>query len=175
MPGPTAQPLFLPPAQEQILCALARAHTAPQRLVRRLRIILAAAEGLGVTETAQRLRLAPATVQLWRARWRQAEAGLSAAPDERLARVIEETLSDAPRSGTPATFSAEQVAQLIALGCEEPSRYGREVTHWTPPELADELVHQGIVASISPRSVGRFLKRGRDQTASEPVLAPSGS
>ena len=37
---------------------------------------------------------------------------------------------------------------------------GRPITHWTPPELADEAKKRGIVESISPRSVGRFLGRG---------------
>jgi putative transposase len=175
MPGPTAQPLLVTAAQEEILRSLARQHKAPQRLVRRLRIILAASEGLGVTDTAQRLRLAPSTVQLWRARWFSESERLVAAEDDPqlLSHIIEEVFSDAPRSGTPPTFSAEQVAQILALACEDPRGYGREVTHWTPRELAHEIVKQGIAESISPRSVGRFLKRGRPQTPPEPVLAPS--
>jgi hypothetical protein len=32
-------------------------------------------------------------------------------------------------------------------------------------------VQRGIVASISARSVGRFLKRGRSPAASQPLLA----
>lgn len=175
MPGPTAKPLVVTPAQEEILRSLARQHTAPQRFVRRLHIILAAGDGRGVTETAQRLHLAPSTVQIWRDRWLEASERLAALGQDReaLFPALTEILSDAPRSGTPPTFSAEEVAQIIALACEDPSRYGREVTHWTPEELAQEAVKQGIVASISPRSVGRFLKRGRAQTPPEPVLAPS--
>ena len=173
MPNPVAQPLPVTDAQFKLLRALARQQTAPQRLVRRVHIILAAGEGLGLTETARRYGISLSTVQIWRDRWHQASARLAALDEDpaALASAIEETLSDAPRAGTPPTFSAEQVAQIIALACEEPQRYGREVTHWTPSELADEVVKQGIVSSISPRSVGRFLKRGRAQTASEPVLA----
>lgn len=175
MPGPPAQPLSVTPGQHDILQTLARQHTAPQRLVRRVRIILAAAEGLGLTETAHRLGISLSTVQLWRNRWLGASDRLNAARDDRqaLAHVIEQTLSDAPRSGAPPSFSAEEVAQIIALACEEPTRYGREVTHWTAKELADEAAGQGIVESISPRSAGRFLKRGRPQTASESILAQS--
>lgn len=174
MPGPTAQPVLLTNTQQEILRALARQHTAPQRLARRVRIILAAAAGLGLTETAQRLGISLSTVQIWRERWLQASEGLAALGDdpEALTTAITETLSDAPRSGTPVSFSADEVAQIIALACEEPTRYGREVSHWTPAELAEEAVKQGIVSSISPRSVGRFFKRGRAQTPSEPVLAP---
>jgi transposase len=175
MPGPSAQPLSLTTNQYEILSSMLRQHTAPQRLVRRARIILATAEGLGLTETAQRLNINITTVQTWRNRWRDDSEPLAALDEDRpaLARAIEETLSDAPRSGTPPTFSAEEVAQIIALACEDPRRYDREVTHWTPEELADEVVKQGITESISPRTVGRFLKRSRPQTPPEPVLAPS--
>lgn len=173
MPSPVARPLPLTEAQCNILRVLDRQQTAPQRLVRRVRIILAAGEGLGLTETARRYGVSLSTVQIWRDRWHQASARLAALDEApaALASAIEETLSDAARAGSPPTFSAEQVAQIIALACEEPQHYGRQVTHWTPSELADEVIRQGIAESISPRSVGRFLKRGRAQTASEPVLA----
>jgi putative transposase len=59
----------------------------------------------------------------------------------------------------------------MALACEDPKATGRPVSHWTPRELADEAVHRGIVLSISPRTVGRFLKGGRPQAPSEPLLA----
>ena len=176
MPGPSAQPLTLTPSQYESLCTVTRQQTAPQRLVRRARIILAADEGLGLTETAQRLDINITTVQTWRNRWRNASERLLALDEDHpaLAHAIEETLSDAPRSGTRPTFSAEEVAQIIALACEAPARYGRPVTHWTPEELAEEAVKQGITASISPRTVGRFLKRSRAQTPSESILAQPG-
>lgn len=177
MPGPTAQPVLLTHTQHEILRGLARQHTAPQRLVRRVHILLAANEGLGLSQTAQRLGISLSTVQIWRDRWLETSPRLAGLDDdpEALASAIEEALSDAPRSGTPPTFSAEQIAGLIALACEEPARYGRPVSHWTPQELAEEAVKQGIVQSISPRSVGRFLKRGRAQTPPEPILAQPGA
>jgi putative transposase len=84
---------------------------------------------------------------------------------------IGELLADAARSGTPAKFSAYQVVQIIAVACEEPQESDRSVSHWTPRELADEVVRRGIVEKISPQSVERFLKGGRCETASEPLLA----
>jgi putative transposase len=59
----------------------------------------------------------------------------------------------------------------MALACEDPQATGRPVSHWSPRELADEAVHRGIVARISPRTVGRFLKGGGPQAPSEPLLA----
>jgi putative transposase len=71
---------------------------------------------------------------------------------------IEERLQDWPRSGSPGKFSAEQLVQLIALACEAPQDSGYPVSHWTPQEIAAEASKRGIVESISPRPVGRFLK-----------------
>jgi hypothetical protein len=68
-----------------------------------------------------------------------------------------EQLLDAPRPGGPATFTLEQTLQLFALACENPADSRRPISHWTPRELADEMVKRGWVESISPRHVGRLL------------------
>jgi transposase len=68
-----------------------------------------------------------------------------------------ERLQDAERPGAPLTFSPEQQTTLFALACEDPARSGRPISHWTPRELADELIKRQIVESISPRHVGRLL------------------
>ena len=92
--------------------------------------------------------------------------------EKALRKCVEEVLADAPRSGAPATFAPEQVVQIVALACEAPREgSGRAVTHWTPGELADEAVKRGIVGSISPRSVGRFLGRGGSETPQDALLA----
>lgn len=86
--------------------------------------------------------------------------------------AIVELLSDQPRSGWGGKFSAEQVTQILAVACESPDEESeRPVTHWTPRELADEVVRRGLVDSISPRHVGRFLKDGRLEATPQPVLA----
>lgn len=84
-----------------------------------------------------------------------------------------ERLQDAPRPGAPATFGAEQWCQIMALACEQPEASGRPISHWTPRELADEACKRGIVATISERHVGRFLKSSRPQTAPQSLLAQS--
>ena len=75
------------------------------------------------------------------------------------------------RSGTPATFTAEQIVQRVAVACEDPADSGRPLSHWTPREVADEVRKRGIVETISTRSVGRFLKSGRLTAASGGGLA----
>jgi len=110
--------------------------------------------------------------QTWRARWRAAANQLQVAEAKgEVEAVIQELLEDAPRSGAPATFTPEQLCQLMVVACEKPEASGRPVTHWTPPELADELVKREIVKQISPRSVGRFLKRSPAQTPFVNLLA----
>jgi putative transposase len=115
----------------------------------------------------------PLTVRKWRARWAAAEARLAAAEADppTLATTVAATLADAPRPGTPDTFSAEQIVQIVNLACTAPRACGRPIDAWTPRELADEAKRQGIVSSISPTTVGRFLGRSRSATASEPLLA----
>jgi transposase len=68
-----------------------------------------------------------------------------------------ERLADLDRPGAPDTFTPEQVCQLVALACEPPALYARPITHWTPRELADEAIKQGIVVRISIRHMGRLL------------------
>ena len=77
-------------------------------------------------------------------------SGREVPPDERL--------QDAPRPGGPASFSIEQITHLYAIACHPPEKYDRPISHWSARELADEMVKQGIVESISERHVGRLLK-----------------
>jgi len=176
MRGPLPPAVLLSDRLLAVVEHLTRCHTRPQRLVRRLTIVLAAASGLNNDQIARHLGIHRSTAQIWRLRWLAAatrlEAAVSAGDDDRLlARLVADALDDAPRAGTPPTFSAEQVVQIVALACEPPPGSDRPVSHWTPHDVADEAVTRAIVASISPRSVGRFLKRGPSPTASEPLLA----
>ncbi len=145
----------LSPEERCELERLRRTASTPQALARRSRIILLAGDGVGVVETAERLDVWRKTVSQWRACW-LAGSGTPASVAERL--------SDAPRSGAPARITAEQICAIVALACELPSESDRPVTHWSQQELADEAMKRGIVAQISQRSVGRFLKK--NQTSS---------
>lgn len=60
---------------------------------------------------------------------------------------------DAERPGKPTQFTTEQVLQLFAIACESPEKYDRPISHWTSRELAEEMVKQKIVESISPRHI----------------------
>jgi putative transposase len=173
MTGPQPVPVTVTPAQQTILDRLLRQHTCPQALVRRGKIVLAAAAGQYNEQIARQLGCSPTTVRLWRTRWAAAQAHLVVAEaDEReLHAAIASVLADEERPGAPDTFTAEQIVQIIALACTPPSESGRPIDAWTPRELADEAIKRKIVSTISARSVGRFLKTDRSQTASEPLLA----
>jgi len=174
MPG-KARKVVITERQQSILLSIVRSPTNPQRLVTRGKIILLAFRGKLNQEIGQQVGLNPDQVGTWRCRWQQAFERLVAIECQEgmkvLRTAIEDLLSDAPRSGGPVTFTAEQVTEILAIACESPEESGRPVTHWTPKELADEAQKRGIVPSISDRQVGRFLKSGRSQTASQSVLA----
>ena len=161
MAGPPPTALTLTGTQRRLLERLVRRHTSPQRFVRRAPIIVAAADGLNNEQIAQQLGLTRGTVRTWRDRWASASDELQAAEqagaDDAARRpLLTALLTDAPRLGAPVIFTAEQIVQRVALACTDPHDSGRPVTHWTPTELADEAEKRQIVASISPRSVGRF-------------------
>ncbi len=176
MRGPQPPPVVLSDRLRAVLAQLVRRQTSAQRLVRRLQIVLAAAAGRNNDQIARDHGIHRSTAQTWRTRWLmmapKLEAAVTAGDDDRLlARLVADALDDAPRAGAPPTFTAAQVVQIIALACEPPPDSDRPVTAWTPRELADEAMTRGIVATISPRSVERFLGSGRTPTASQPVLA----
>jgi len=173
MSGPAAQSITLTPPQQAALHQIVRRHSSPQALSRRAQIILAAASGERNDVLARRLGCTRKTIRTWRSRWAAAEAQLAITQSDPLALgdQIESILADEPRPGRPDTFTAEQLVHIVALACSLPADAGRPVEAWTPRELADEAIKQGIVESISPRSIERFLKSGRAQAAPKSLLA----
>ncbi len=162
MPGPKPPAIKLTATLQNILEQIVRCYTKPYYLVLRAKIILIAATGANNAEIARQLIIDTDTSRTWRDRWLAAEATLLAAEAEgltekELTALIEATLSDAPRSGASDIFSPEQLVQIVALACEDPRESGREISHWTRRELADEAINRNIVITISPRHVGRVL------------------
>lgn len=94
-----------------------RSRTAPQ-LARRARIVLACAAGNNNKTVARRMRLTPATVGKWRARFLR----------DRI-----DGLLDEPRPGAPRTVTDEQVEQVVVATLET-SPPG--ATHWSTRSLA---------------------------------------
>jgi putative transposase len=149
-------------ALEQIV----RRAKSEHRIVGRAKIILKLAAGENNSQIARQLEVDRSKVLLWRGRWWEEWARLKEQVSEAkpLLKVVEEMLSDKPRAGAPATFSAEQIVQIMAISCEKPEDSQRPISHWTVRELADEALKREIVEQISRRSVGRFLKAGGVKT-----------
>ena len=170
-----ALPINLSNLQKTVLQQIVRGTTNPYRLVRRAKLILAAASGESNSSISRRLELDRVQVRQWRSRWFEEREKLSAAEEQQVTEkalmvLIKGILSDRPRPGTTKSFTVEQVVQIVAIACEECEKSDRPVSHWTPSELADEAIKRGTVEKISPRSVGRFLKRGDITTTSRSLL-----
>jgi len=148
--------------QQAVLRQLSTARAVAQYLVGRATIILLAFRGLDNQTIAAQVGLGRHQVGLWRRRWQAAFADLIRieCADEPIAlrRAIEGVLRDERRSGSPGKFTAEQLALLLALACEPPEQSGRPITHWTGAELAQEAMQRGLVDSISPAQVNRYLR-----------------
>jgi hypothetical protein len=162
--------------QREILQGWVRARKTAQRLVERARIVLMSAEGMENRAQARALGVDEQRPGRWRRRWAAAQKQLAAAEDKGvtdkdLEQLVRGALSDKHRPGSPPRFGPEQVTDIIALACEAPSDSGLPISHWTPSDLAREAIKRGIVDSISPRQVDRFLKRSRPQAAQDPLLA----
>jgi transposase len=160
MPGKAAK-VVITERQQQILDEFSCSRCEPSFLHQRALLILLAFSGLLNEQIAPQVALERHQVGLWRARWAAAFDRLilvECLEDlPALRQAIRDLLADAPRSGTPGKFTAEQLAQIFAVACEPPEKSGRPITHWTHVELADEVQKRGIVASISSRHLGRLL------------------
>ena len=165
MATPVPPRVLLSNEERSELERLVRAWSTGQQLALRARIVLLAGDGWNNLQIARELGVDDETPGHWRRRWLQFR-------DVPLAEVsVAKRLADAPKPGAPAKFTPEQVCQIMALACEKPADSDRPISQWSHRELADEIMHRGIVESISPRHAGRLLKRGRSQTTSDSVLA----
>jgi len=72
MPLLAAAPVTVLPERREVLERLVRTHSTPQQIALRARIIVQAADGMGVRASARELGVWPKTVRYWRKRWREA-------------------------------------------------------------------------------------------------------
>jgi transposase len=154
MKGPKPPVVNLSEAERQGLGKLVKAHSTPQQIVLRARIVLAASQGLNNEQVGRELHVGVDMVRYWRQRWLAGQV----IPLSELS--VEERLHDLPRAGKPSALTADQMCQITALACEKPEQSERPISQWTGREIADEIMKRGIVTQISPRHAARLLKRG---------------
>ena len=135
--------LVLTGADRRELTRRARSERRPHREVQRAAIVLAAAEGTPNAVIARRLGICVDTVRKWRARF--CARGLPG-------------LADRPRPGRRRTFAKTAEAEVKALACELPAESDVPLARWSYTELAAEAVIRGVVETISPSTVGRWLR-----------------
>jgi transposase len=99
---------------------LAHSRTEGAATVERAKIIWLACEGKRVPAIAQELRLTESSVRKRIKRFN--DIGL-------------EALRDLPRSGRPATYTAEQVGEVIATALSKPDDLGLPFACWTLDRL----------------------------------------
>jgi len=174
--------LSLTATQSKLVSSLVHASTSAQSVVLRGGLILDSALSGNKTEVASKYRVGRDTVRRWCQRWQSYQADLERLESEYQAgtlseskyrRKIEKMLADADRPGTPATFTESQKQQIIAMATRKPEDEGVPVTHWSHDLLAQTVVAKGIVKTISPAQIGRFLKGSQLAASSEPVLGTS--
>ena len=177
MPGYYKKARALPVSlrQREVLEQIVRRHKSQQQHVKRAQIILLGGDGFGNGQIADELHIDRKTVYHWRKRWlsqidQLGQIEAEAEAEDALSKAIVSFLSDAPRPGTPVTYSAEMVCQIITVSCEDPSKCGYPLSHWTPQALRLEVIHRQIVSDISVRQIGRFLKGGGPACASHACL-----
>jgi putative transposase len=168
MPGPKPPQIELTGDERVQLENLVRAQRTGQALARRARVVLLAALGYSNMDIARLIPMDEEAVGLWRRRWAKCQH----VPLEEVS--VTERLADAPRPGAVPRLSAEQVCQIVALACEQPSDSGRPISQWSHRELADEIIRRGITDGISPRHAARLLKSGGPPATPSALLAHPG-
>jgi transposase len=138
---PAAVPVTLTASERKILKKRVRGAKTPYRDRLRAQIVLAAARGRDNERIAAGLGASVNTVRKWRSRF----------AERRLA-----GLKDLPRSGRPRVISEADRAAVVALACQLPAATGVPLSRWTGPELAAELLAQGLVSG--PVSVSSLLR-----------------
>ena len=136
--------LVLTPTERDELISLAHRSRSAPALARRARIVLACADGRTNQLVARRVRVAPATVGKWRARFVQ----------DRVA-----GLWDEPRPGTPRQISDAQIEEVIVRTLES---MPRGATHWSTRGMAKATGYSHMTISRVWRAFG--LKPHRTET-----------
>jgi transposase len=144
MPTPFAPRIILSQNARTDLHALARAHSTPQSLALRARIVLRAADLDRPSNLAisREFGCDNHTAGKWRRRY--LDLGVSG-------------LQDAVRSGRPKAIAAPTRVQVISVASTFPHDQDRPVTRWTLAEIATTLRKTLPTAPISRSSIWRIL------------------
>jgi hypothetical protein len=143
-------------------------------LSERAQIILHWSSEIGPGASAKLLGVNVQRVLRWRERWYRASKDWKPLQEQWthciLRNKMEACFADAPRSGAPTTFTAQEVCKIFSIACQPPKDLNVPVSHWSASDLRREVLKQGVVKSISSRTISRFLKR----LTSSPTVCATG-
>ena len=116
------------------------------RLVLRILILLWAAKGKTIAQTAELLGCCEQTVLNWRKRFLERR---SAGPVK--------ALLDLPRCGRPLTYGSQERAEIIALVCETLHEHELPLSRCSIADLHRVIVREEHLSGLSHASLGRIL------------------
>lgn len=134
MAGPAAS-IELTATEVRKLTGWLRAGTTPQRLVRRARVILGSAAGLGSRALARQEQMSRTTARRWLARFVAKRC---------------DGLNDRPRSGRPLAIKSTTHALVVALACERPADRDVPLSRYSLSELTVEVAERLGAEEIAP-------------------------
>jgi len=145
MPTPFAPRISLSQNARSDLTFLIRAHSTPQSLARRARIVLRAADidQPSNLQISHELGCNNHTVGKWRRRYH--DLGLSG-------------LQDAVRSGRPKTIASATRVRVISMASALPQDQERSVTRWSLDEIVTALLEALNTERLSRSSIWRILQ-----------------
>jgi putative transposase len=140
-----APPIILAQNARTDLQAVVRAHSTPQSLALRARLILRAAALDRPTNLKIGHELGCSNLTVGKGRRRYLELGVPGLPD-------------ALRSGRPRTIASPTRVQVIAVARALPQAQERTVTRWTLDEIVATLLDALHIDAISRSSIWRLLQ-----------------
>jgi transposase len=117
------------------LTAWLRAGTTQHRLVRRARLILGSAAGLGSRALAQQEHMSRTTVRRWLGRFVAKRC---------------DGLQDRPRSGRPLSTKPTTRALVVAVACERPADRDVPLSRYSLSELTVEVANRLEADAVAP-------------------------
>jgi len=167
-------PIVITTRQYKLLAQHIRKRSTGNHELKRIQIILKGSTGQSMYSISNEIGLSIDPVYKWRKRWESSYAQLlvfekgksgEGVSDLELLNRMRSILKDQARCGSPAKFTLSQKQQIVALSCRKPSEYGIPINKWSHERLAQVAQSEKIVKSISPRYVGKILKKSGHTTA----------
>ena len=142
----SAASIVLTVAEYHRLTSWVRAGTTPQRLVRRARVVLGSACGLGSRTLARREGMSRTTVRRWLARFVAKRC---------------DGLQDRPRSGRPRGMKPKTRALVVALACSSPGDRDVPLSRYSLSELTVAVASrlEADTSASSRSAIWRVLMR----------------